>query len=108
VITYFSLASGFLTGKYESEADLAKSGRGSRVEKYLTPKGFRIVAALKKVAADVDATPAQVALAWILHHASITAPIVSATSVKQLQEILPAADLLLSKDAMDLLNTASE
>ena len=108
VITYFSLASGFLTGKYESQADLAKSGRGSRVEKYLNHRGFSIVAALKKVAAEIDATPAQVALAWILHHASITAPIVSATSVKQLQEILPAATLLLSKEAMDQLNAAGE
>ena len=88
VICYSSLASGFLTGKYRSEKDLANRSRGSGVQKYLNPRGLRILAALDEVAKDYNATPAQVSLAWLLAKPVITAPIASATSIKQLDELL--------------------
>src|SRR6202012_1286726 len=75
VITYFSLASGFLTGKYRSENDLSKSSRGQGVKKYLNPRGYKILAELDRVAAEYDATPASVALAWLIARPGITAPI---------------------------------
>ncbi len=75
VIGYFSLASGFLSGKYRSEADLSKSQRGGRVKKYLNERGFRILKALDEVAAQHNSTPARVALAWLIARPSITAPI---------------------------------
>lgn len=108
VIPYFSLASGFLTGKYRSEADLSKSSRGSRVKKYLNERGFRILAALDQVAAQYNATPAQVSLAWLIAHPSITAPIASATNLKQLDELLGAARLELDREAVEILNEASK
>ena len=107
VITYYSLASGFLSGKYRSEHDLAKSARGGGVKKYLTRRGFRILDALDRVAAAHNSTPATVALAWLIARPSVTAPIVSATNPAQLDELLRAAALVLGNDAVDLLNTAS-
>lgn len=90
VVCYYSLAAGFLTGKYRSEADFGKSVRGSRMGKYLDERGLRILAALDKLAAELDTTPATLALAWLIHRPSITAPIVSATSREQLQSLIAA------------------
>jgi aryl-alcohol dehydrogenase-like predicted oxidoreductase len=108
VIGYYSLASGFLSGKYRSEADLAKSAaRGGAVRKYLNPQGLAVVAALDEVAAAHRATPAQVALAWLMARPGITAPIASATSVEQLLELLGAAKLALSHEEIARLDAAS-
>ncbi|KRE92406.1 alcohol dehydrogenase [Frateuria sp. Soil773] len=108
VINYYALASGFLTGKYRSEADLAKSAaRGDSVKKYLDPRGLRILAALDEVAAVHRATPAQVALAWLMARPGITAPIASATSVEQLHELLGAAKLQLGREDIAALDAAS-
>jgi aryl-alcohol dehydrogenase-like predicted oxidoreductase len=107
VIPYFSLASGFLTGKYRSENDLSKSSRGSRVKKYLNDRGFRILAALDQVADQYNVTPAQVALSWLIARPSITAPIASATSLKQLEELTAATQLELDQAAIEVLNKAS-
>jgi aryl-alcohol dehydrogenase-like predicted oxidoreductase len=107
VIPYFSLASGFLTGKYRSEQDLAKSPRGQSVKKYLNPRGQRILAALDAVAAQYGSTPTGVALAWLLARPSVTAPIASATSPAQLSELLAATRLKLDAAAVELLNQAS-
>jgi aryl-alcohol dehydrogenase-like predicted oxidoreductase len=107
VIPYYSLASGFLTGKYRSEKDLANRSRGSGVQKYLNPRGLRILAALDEVAKDYNATPAQVSLAWLLAKPVITAPIASATSVKQLDELLGATRLGLDAAAVQKLDQAS-
>ena len=107
VIPYFSLASGFLTGKYRSEKDLSKSSRGSRVKKYLDERGFRILQALDEVAARYHATPAQIALAWLMARPSITAPIASATSLAQLNELIGATQLTLDKESIEILNQAS-
>jgi aryl-alcohol dehydrogenase-like predicted oxidoreductase len=107
VIPYWSLAAGFLTGKYRSEADLTKSPRGAGVKKYLNARGQRVLAALDKVAAEAGATPAQVALAWLIARPSVTAPIASATSVAQWEEIARAAELKLPADAITALDTAS-
>ena len=84
VIPFYGLASGFLTGKYRSEADLGKSPRGGGAKKYMTDRGMRILGALDEVAGGHGATPAQVALAWVMAQAGLTAPIASATSVAQL------------------------
>lgn len=108
VIPYYSLAAGFLTGKYRSADDLADKARGKTVEKYLNERGHRILAALDEVAARYHTVPAKVALAWLLARPSITAPIVSATSVKQLDEVLDATRLKLDSDAVVQLNTASQ
>ena len=107
VITYYSLASGFLTGKYRSESDLSKSSRGQGVKKMLDPRGYKILAALDKVAAEYNATPAGIALAWLIARPGITAPIASATSIQQLNELTKATELNLKSDAIDLLNKAS-
>jgi aryl-alcohol dehydrogenase-like predicted oxidoreductase len=107
VITYYSLASGFLTGKYRSENDLSQSSRGQGVKKFLNPRGYKILAALDKIAAEYHATPASVALAWVISRPGITAPIASATSIKQLNELVKATELDLSSGAIDLLNSAS-
>jgi aryl-alcohol dehydrogenase-like predicted oxidoreductase len=107
VINFFGLARGFLTGKYRSEADLAKSPRGAGVKAYLDARGLRVLAALDDVAAAHGATPAQVALAWQIARNGITAPIVSATSVAQWQELAGAARLMLQPDDMQALNDAS-
>ncbi len=107
VIPYYALAAGFLTGKYRSEADLGKSPRGQGVKKYLDARGHRVLAALDAVAGGIGATPAQVALAWQLTRPSITAPIASATSVAQWQDIARAAELKLSPQAVKTLDDAS-
>lgn len=107
VIPYYSLASGFLTGKYRSEADLSKSPRGQAAKKYLNDRGFRILQALDQVAEKRQATPAQVALAWLMARPSITAPIASATSVQQLNDLARATQLELDRGSIELLNKAS-
>lgn len=108
VITYFSLASGFLTGKYRSEADLSQSQRGSSVARYLDERGLRILNALDEVSARHDAAPADVALAWIIVREGVTAPIASATSIEQLDTLVRAPALASSLTAEDiaLLNQA--
>ncbi len=108
VIPYFSLASGFLTGKYRSEQDLAKSPRGGGVKKYLTPRGLRILAALDEVADRHDSQPAEVALAWLMARDGVTAPIASATSVEQMKSFAKAAALVLGDDDRATLDRASE
>jgi aryl-alcohol dehydrogenase-like predicted oxidoreductase len=107
VIPYFALASGFLTGKYRSESDLAKGPRGQMVKKYLDERGFRILAALDQVAANLHSTPGKVAIAWLIARPSITAPIASATSVEQLNDLVDAANLELDPAAIETLNKAS-
>ncbi len=107
VIPYFSLASGFLTGKYRSEADLAGKARGGGVKKYLNEHGRAVLAALDQVAKDYQSTPARVALAWLMTRPGIVAPIASATSVDQVKDLVEAASLELGQPALDLLTTAS-
>lgn len=110
VIPYYALASGFLTGKYRRPADAQKSAaRGPQViANYLNPRGLRVLQALDDIAARHGATPAQVALAWLIAQPTITAPIASATSVEQLHDILAAARLQLSADDLAQLNSASD
>jgi aryl-alcohol dehydrogenase-like predicted oxidoreductase len=107
VIPYYSLASGFLTGKYRSQDDLKKSPRGQTVKKYLNDRGFRILQALDQVAERRQSKPAQVALAWLMARPSITAPIASATSVEQLNELVQATQLELDRESIEKLNKAS-
>jgi aryl-alcohol dehydrogenase-like predicted oxidoreductase len=107
VITYFSLASGFLTGKYRSKADLSKSARGKFVEKYINERGFRIVEALNRVGQQLNLTAAQVSLAWLISQPTITAPIASATNLDQLNELMQAATIELSPAVIGQLNQAS-
>ena len=107
VIPYFSLAAGFLTGKYRSEADFGKSTRGGGMKKYLNARGMRILGALDAVAKETASTPASAALAWLLARPSITAPIASATHLSQMESLLAGARLVLDRGAMDLLNQAS-
>jgi aryl-alcohol dehydrogenase-like predicted oxidoreductase len=107
VLTYYSLAAGFLTGKYRSKEDLVKSPRGRRVEPRLNERGFRVLAALDEVAARLESFPATVALAWLMARPTVTAPIASATSLGQLDQLLRAADLHLDAESMRLLDEAS-
>lgn len=108
VIGYYALASGFLSGKYRSEADLGLSrARGERVRRYLDARGLRILAALDTVAAAQRATPAQVALAWLIARPGVSAPIASATSVTQLDELAGAVRLALSAEDIARLDQAS-
>ena len=107
VINFFGLARGFLSGKYRSEADLNKSPRGAGIKAYLNPRGLAILAALDTTAAELNATPAQVALAWQMAQPGITAPIVSATSVAQWQELAKAAALALLPPQLARLSVAS-
>jgi aryl-alcohol dehydrogenase-like predicted oxidoreductase len=107
VIGYFGLASGFLTGKYRSAADLGKSTRGEDVGQYLNPRGFRILAALDQVAAETGSTPAQAAVAWLIARPSVTAPIVSATKVEQCQDLVKAMRLKFAPAQVEMLNRAS-
>lgn len=106
VVAYFALAAGFLTGKYNSKADLEGAARAGMLEGYFDERGMRLLDALRKVAGDLDATPAQVALAWLMTRPSVV-PIASATSLQQLDDILGAAELTLPKDALDTLEQAS-
>ncbi|APG04036.1 alcohol dehydrogenase [Luteibacter rhizovicinus DSM 16549] len=108
VISYYSLASGFLSGKYRSEADLQKSKvRGGAVKKYLDARGLRVLAALDAVAASHAATPAQVALAWVIAQPGISAAIASATTVEQLADLAKSATLVLTGVELDSLRIAS-
>jgi len=107
VISYYSLASGFLTGKYRSAGDLSKSPRGGGVKKYMNERGFRILDALDNVAREYNTTPSGAAIAWGVAQPGIVAPIASATSVKQLHETTKALEVNLSRDAIQLLNEAS-
>jgi aryl-alcohol dehydrogenase-like predicted oxidoreductase len=107
VIPYYGLAAGFLTGKYRSEADFAKSARGGGMKKYLNERGQRILAALDEVAARLKATPAQVALAWLMARPAVTAPIASATSLEQMEDLIASVRLKLDADAIKALDSAS-
>jgi aryl-alcohol dehydrogenase-like predicted oxidoreductase len=107
VIVYYSLASGFLSGKYRGKADLGKSKRGAGVEKYLNPRGMRILAALDAVAGAHGAAPAEVALAWLIAREGVTAPIASATTIEQVDSLARAARLRLSPDELRSLTNAS-
>jgi aryl-alcohol dehydrogenase-like predicted oxidoreductase len=108
VITYSSLASGFLTGKYRADKDLPNSKRAGGIQqRYMNEKGWAVLAAVDRVAKAHNATPAQVALAWIMARPSVTAPIASGTSAAQVRELLGAAELRLSDDEMASLNAAS-
>jgi aryl-alcohol dehydrogenase-like predicted oxidoreductase len=107
VLSYYSLASGFLTGKYRSAADHIKSVRGDRMAKYFEAGGGRVLAALDDVAAETGATPAQVALAWLAAQPGIAAPIASATSVEQVEELLGVLTLELSAEQVERLSAAS-
>ncbi len=107
VITYFSLAKGFLSGKYRSEADLGKSPRGERsVKPYLAPRGFRILQALDDMAAAKGVKPAEVAVAWLMHKTAVTAPIASATTLEQMECLVRSAQVTLSHQDMALLDAA--
>lgn len=105
-IVYYSLAAGFLTGKYRSEADLGKSPRGSGAGKYLTEKGLRILGALDQVGKELGATPAEVALAWLVAQPGVSAPIASATSVEQVESLVRGVRLELPEFANTLLTSA--
>ncbi|EFK34642.1 putative aldo-keto reductase [Chryseobacterium gleum] len=107
VFPYWSLAAGFLTGKYRTEADLAKSARGEGVRKYLNDKGLDVLKALDQVSAKHNTTQGTVSLAWLLSNPLITAPIVSATSASQLETVFNAPKLVLDQEDIDLLNNAS-
>jgi len=107
VITYFSLASGFLSGKYRSDADFNKSARGAGMQKYLNPRGLKILSALDAAAKRYGASPAQIALAWLMSRPGVTAPIASATSIEQLNELIGATRLTLDTDTLDALDGAS-
>jgi aryl-alcohol dehydrogenase-like predicted oxidoreductase len=108
VIAFWSLASGFLTGKYRTEADLAQSPRGAGIKaKYMNERGMKILDALDQVAKDKKAKCSQVALAWLMAQPTITAPIASATSIAQLRELMAAAELTLGKESLSLLDQAS-
>jgi aryl-alcohol dehydrogenase-like predicted oxidoreductase len=106
VIPYFSLASGFLTGKYRSEKDLAGRARAYRVKDMMNERGFRILKGLDTVSTEIGATPAQVSLAWLIAH-GVAAPIASATNLDQLKEITEGSALTLSPEAVRLLDEAS-
>ena len=108
VIPYSSLGSGFLSGKYRAGEALPSTARSTNVQKiYMNDRGFAVLAAVEKVASKVGATPAQVTLSWMVHRPGITAPIASATSVAQLEEILGAIELKLGEDATAELDRAS-
>jgi aryl-alcohol dehydrogenase-like predicted oxidoreductase len=107
VLSYYALASGFLTGKYRSEADFNKSQRGGGMGNYLNQRGIRILNALDEVSAELQATPAQVALAWLMARPGLTAPIASATKTSQLTDFIQAAQLTLTPEAIGKLNQAS-
>ncbi|HEX2942550.1 MAG TPA: aldo/keto reductase [Rhodopila sp.] len=108
VIGYYSLASGFLTGKYRSRADMEGRTRGSRVEKYLNDSGFRVLQALDEVGHRYEAKPGQIAIAWLIARPSVTAPIASATNLTQLAELVEAAEIDLDADSIAKIDAASK
>lgn len=107
ILPYYGLANGYLTGKYRSEADKSKSPRGGRMDKYMQGKGPSVLAALDEVGVRHRATPAQIALAWVMAKLPAGAPIASATSVTQLSELMGALHVTLSADDMAALDRAS-
>jgi len=107
VTNYYALASGFLSGKYRSEADLNKSQRGGGIKSFLNERGFKILDALDQVAERQGSQPASVAIAWLIARPSVTAPIASVTSTDQLKDLEHAANIQLSADDIQLLDTAS-
>jgi aryl-alcohol dehydrogenase-like predicted oxidoreductase len=107
VIPYYSLASGFLTGKYRSEADLEGKARGGGVKKYLNDRGRRVLAALDMVAKEYGSTPARVALAWLMTRPGVVAPIASATSAEHVKDLVEATELELAQDAVEVLTASS-
>jgi aryl-alcohol dehydrogenase-like predicted oxidoreductase len=107
VVPYYGLANGFLSGKYRSKADTQNKARGSRVEKYMNARGLKILDALDEVAKRNDTTPATIALAWLIAHPGITAPIASATSVAQLESLAAATRITLSGEDVQHLDEAS-
>jgi len=107
VIPYFSLASGFLTGKYRTEADFGSSARGGGMKKYFNDRGFRILAALDEVSKEYETSLAAVAIAWLIAKPSITAPIASATSLRQVDHLIRGAELQLTSASIAKLDQAS-
>jgi aryl-alcohol dehydrogenase-like predicted oxidoreductase len=107
VVTYYSLAKGFLAGKYRTPADLGQSPRGGGVRGYLNPRGLRIVDALASVASRHGAKSAEVALAWVIAQPGVTAPIASATTPAQVDSLIRAATLALSADELAALDSAA-
>ncbi|KIS41397.1 aldo/keto reductase [Kosakonia radicincitans] len=108
VVTYYSLASGFLSGKYRSEKDLSQSQRGQGIAKYLNPRGFAIIDALETIAAKHNVKPAEVALAWLINQPGVTAPIASATKVAHVESFVTAVALNLSADELATLTKAGD
>ena len=106
VVTYYSLASGFLSGKYRSEKDLNQSQRGEGIARYLNPRGFAILDALDEVAASHNVQPAEVALAWLINQPGVTAPIASATKLAHIDSFVTAVSLNLSTEEIAALNKA--
>jgi aryl-alcohol dehydrogenase-like predicted oxidoreductase len=106
VLPYYGLASGFLTGKYRSKDDLGQSVRGGRMTELLDGKGADVLAVMDGVAEETGASHAQIALAWLIAQPGVTAPIASATKVAQLEDLLPAMELDLSKDQLERLTNA--
>lgn len=107
VIPYYALAAGFLTGKYRKESDIKGRARAETIGRFFNPRGLEILSAIDKIAARLDASVAKIALAWVLAQPGITATIVSATSLTQLDEILGAAEIALDADALDMLDKVS-
>lgn len=108
VTNYYALASGFLTGKYRSEADLNKSQRGGGIKSFLNDRGFKILEALDQVAERQGSQPASIAIAWLIARPSVTAPIASVTSTEQLKDLEKAANIQLTADDMQMLDQASD
>jgi aryl-alcohol dehydrogenase-like predicted oxidoreductase len=108
VISYYSLASGFLSGKYRTKEDAAKSARGEKAVSYLNERGQSILETLDEVAADYKTTPTAVAIAWLVQHPGLTAPIVSATSTRQLEDLIKSTQVALDAGALEKLNIASD
>ncbi len=107
VIPYYSLASGFLSGKYRSESDVGDAKRGGGVKKYINPKGMAVLAALDTAARKHGSNPAQIALAWLMQRKAVTAPIVSATSLAQLDDIVKSASIKLDAESVEAIDKAS-
>jgi aryl-alcohol dehydrogenase-like predicted oxidoreductase len=107
VINYYPLASGFLSGKYRSASDVENRPRARALKKYVNERGFKILQAVDQVAKKYHATPARVSLAWLMARPSITAPIVSATSLEQLGDLIASVELKLDRPSIELLNQAS-
>lgn len=107
ILPYFSLAKGFLTGKYRSKEDLKKSPRGKGIEHYLDNRGMNIIDALDTISSAHRVVPAVIALAWLLQRKGISAAIASVTSVKQLAELVKVNQVILSSEEIMKLNTVS-